>query len=107
MRPGCGRWDIPKRNELLGAGGQKGLLHLDAAHVAGDIGRAVAAQTHALVTVQQLVARLEVDIEILRGVLIVHSKRDVEVHAAHSVDRFDESVQPDHGVAVHTFFRSW
>ena len=93
--------DVAERDELAGGGLQKLLLRLDAAQVTVGVAAAEAHDAHRRLAVEELVARLDVDVQVLAGVLIVHVAGDVEVYAAEGVDRVDEHVEVDDRVAVH------
>lgn len=66
------------------------VLHVDAADIAVDSIASEAEHTHGLIAVEVLITLLDMDAQILTGVVIVHIDRDVEVDAAHGVNEFDE-----------------
>ena len=60
----------------------------------------VAAELDALLAVEALIARRDVDGQILRRVLVIHIEGDVEIDAAHQIDGLFHGVQIHHGAAV-------
>ena len=77
------------------------LLHLSAHDVLGGVALAEPHQAHGLLAVEGLEARLEINIEILGGIGVVHPLGHVKLHAAHQIHQLDEYVQLHQHVAVH------
>ncbi|CDB30055.1 unknown [Firmicutes bacterium CAG:137] len=85
---------------MVHAGGEKLALHVHPAQVLVSVALPEANQAHGLVSVQLLLALLQVDIEVLGGVFIEHIHGDVELHPAHQVHHIHEGVQGDQHIAV-------
>ena len=90
--------DVAQTDELLRRRLQKFMLHLNALQIAVDIALAVAAKPHGRLSVQQLIARLQMN---HRPVVIVHGLGHVKIHPAQYVHHLNDGVQIDHCVAVH------
>ena len=90
--------DIAKTQELIGRGLKEVVLHVYTVKVAIDITVAEAAQTHGLLSVKQLVARLEV---YYRTAVVVQAFRHIEPYPAELVHGLNEGVQIEHRVAVY------
>ena len=101
---------VAQLQDLLGHGLQKRLLGLRAAQVAIRVaGRytvgtgvvmAVADHAHGLLPVEDLEALLQVDVQILVGVVIVHIPGHVEFHAAYGVHQLPHSLPLNDDVEV-------
>ena len=76
------------------------VLHVDAADIAVGIRVAEAEHAHGLIAVEVLIALLDMDAQILTGVVIVHIDRDVEVDAAHGVNELDEHLHVKERITV-------
>ena len=98
------RLDIGQRfqgEQLLCRRLYKSLLNLRPADIAGGITGAVADYTNGLITGQRLLAGIEIDIQVLGRVGIVHSLRHVKGDTAHKVDNFHKGFQIHFHIAVH------
>ena len=105
QRPHLG--DVRRAQQLFGDGPQKLLLHLDAPDVAFGIAalyaRVVLAEAHqlnGLFTVQMLHAGLQINVQVLGGVVPHHVVGHIEIHAADQVDQLFEPFKADHHIAV-------
>ena len=88
------RYPLPERR------GDERPLHLDAPKVGCCVAGAEARDLHGLLAVQMLPPGLQIDIQPLRGVRVVHIDRHIERDAAHQIDQLLKHAQIDHGVAV-------
>ena len=61
---------------------------------------AIPAQLHALLPAQTAVARGDVDIQVLLGILVIHVKGHVEIHAAHQINGFLDRADVHHRAAI-------
>ena len=101
---------VAQLQDLLGHGLQKRLLGLRASQVAIRVaGRyaigtgvvmAVADHAHGLLPVEDLEALLQVDVQVLVGVVIVHIPGHVEFHAAYGVHQLPHSLPLNDDVEV-------
>ena len=76
------------------------VLHVDAADIAVGIRVAEAEHAHGLIAVEVLIALLDMDAQILTGVVIVHIDRDVKINAAHGVNELDEHLHVKERITV-------
>ena len=76
------------------------VLHVDAADIAVGIRVAEAEHTHGLIAVEVLIALLDMDAQILSGIIIVHIDRDVKIDAAHGVNELDEHLHVKERITV-------
>ena len=93
--------DGDRLNALLGKCLQERLLHLGAADIGCSIAGTVAAKLNGVRAVERLPALLQVDIEILRRVVIVHVHRNFHINAADHIDNLLKGLQIDQHIAVH------
>ena len=82
---------------------QEILLYLRAADVSRGVTVAVAAKLDGVRTVERLPAFLQVDIQILRRVVIVHVHRHFDINAADHIDNLLKSLQINHYIAVRPY----
>ena len=93
--------DIAKSKELLGSRLEEGLLHLNAPEIAVFIVLTETAQAHTVKTVQKLVSGVNVNVEILADIPVVHLDGHVKPDAAQLVDHILEGHQIYHRIAVY------
>ena len=83
-------------------GGEKITLDIHSLQISHRITGAETNQAHCLLTVECLLPRRQIDIKILRRIVIVHIAGHVKAHAAHQVDQLDKDIQIDQHISVRT-----
>ena len=92
--------------ELLDHGFQKRLLGLDPAQIAVRVAvlhvvvMAVADHAHSLLAAQELIALLDVDGQVLIGVVVIHVPWHVEIHAADGVHQLAHGLPLDNDLII-------
>ena len=77
------------------------MLHVDALNIAAGIAASESHELNKLLAVECLLSFRYVDMQILRRIVVVHSGRNVEFHAADSIDYLFGSLHIDEDIAVH------
>ena len=89
-----------ERDELFGRSAEEVVLKRDPVDVAIYIILSVTTELNALLPAEALIARRDVDMQILRAVLIVHVEGHVEIDPAHHLDRGFDGAEVNDGAAV-------
>ncbi len=95
LRQGC------RRGQLFRQSLEEELLCLDTAQVALRIAAAVAHEPDRLLPAQRLRTFLEVNVQILVGVIVVHIARHIDGDSADGIDDLLKGLNVDHDIVVH------